>query len=83
MDRIPILDVEEIEPLPENLSLMVFLDSQTLPCVQAPEPALQFEDNCSFFHIGAPSTFEISGPSRASAQQINFPSRRLAQARLP
>ena len=36
MNRIPILDVEEVETLSENLSLVIGFDSQALPCIYAP-----------------------------------------------
>jgi hypothetical protein len=41
-NRVPILDVKEIDPLPENLGLVIRLYSQTLSCIQPPKPLLQF-----------------------------------------
>src|SRR5262249_37190836 len=41
MDRVPVLDVKEVEPLPEDLGLVIPLDSQPLPRVQASQPLLE------------------------------------------
>jgi len=40
MNRIPVLDVEEIESLSENLGLVVGLNSQTLLRIDAPAQTL-------------------------------------------
>ena len=42
----PVLNVEEIDSLTENLRLMIFLDSQTLACVQASQTLFQLICNC-------------------------------------
>ena len=45
MNREPVLKVKKIDPLPENPSLMIRLDPQTLSRVQPPEALLQFADD--------------------------------------
>jgi hypothetical protein len=42
MNRIPVLNMKEVEPLAENLGFVIRLDSQALSCVQPPQPPLQF-----------------------------------------
>jgi hypothetical protein len=37
MERIPVLDVEEIEPLAENPSLATGLNSQAMPRIDTPK----------------------------------------------
>src|SRR5215471_2068160 len=41
VDRVPVLDMKEIEPLPEDLRFVIALDPQPLPRMKAPEPLLQ------------------------------------------
>ena len=41
MDRIPVLDMEEIEPLAEGLRLVIGFDAQSLLGVQRAEAPLQ------------------------------------------
>jgi hypothetical protein len=45
VDRIPVLDVEKIQPLAEQLRLVVALDSETLARIDAPETPLQFRQD--------------------------------------
>src|SRR6516164_2422861 len=40
MDRVPILNMEKIESLTKNLSLVIGLNSKTLPCINAPTQTL-------------------------------------------
>jgi hypothetical protein len=41
MDRIPVLDIEEVQALAEGLRFMVRFDAQPLSGVQPPETSLQ------------------------------------------
>ena len=45
MDRVPVLDVEKIDALAKNLSLMISFDSQTLTRVQLPKALLELAEN--------------------------------------
>jgi hypothetical protein len=45
MDRIPVLDMKEVDALAENARLMVGLDSQPLARMQPPQAALQLVQN--------------------------------------
>ena len=46
MNRVPVLNVEEIDSLTKDLRLMVFLDSQTLFCVRGSKTLFQFIRDC-------------------------------------
>lgn len=45
MNRVPVLDMKEIEALAEYLRLVILFDAEALPCVQTPQPSLQFAED--------------------------------------
>jgi hypothetical protein len=53
MNRIPVLDVKEIDPLAEYLRFVIRLNSQAQPCVQPTQPPLQLVQK-SLVHCGPP-----------------------------
>jgi hypothetical protein len=63
MNRVPVLDVEEIEPLAENLRLVVGFDSQALLGMKRPEAPLQIGEDI-LAHFG--SVCLGSSPLRAA-----------------
>ena len=55
VDRVPVLDVKEIETLPEDLSLVIALDTQPLPRVKTSEPLLQLVQDIIVHQVTAKS----------------------------
>ena len=53
MDRVPIFNVKEVQPLAKNLSFMIRLDAQSHFCVLSPQPPLQLVQ-ISIIHCALP-----------------------------
>ena len=60
VNRIPVLDVKKSESLAKNLSLVVALNSQTLPCIKAPTKALLELTQDGFVHCKQPNVLGVS-----------------------
>jgi hypothetical protein len=52
MDRIPVLNMKEVDPLTEDLRFVIGLDPKAQSCVQATQALLQLAEN-SFVHCQA------------------------------
>src|SRR4051794_16203797 len=77
MDRTPVLNMKEVDPLTKNLGLVIHLDSQAQFCVQTTQPSLQLIQD-SLVHHEAAARAGIRGAFKTMARyQRGRPSRRL------
>src|SRR2546428_7547707 len=66
MDRIPVLNMKEVDPLTENLSFVIGLDPKAQFCVQPTQPLLQLAED-SFVHCQAAASARICGAFKTMA----------------
>src|SRR5919201_4993384 len=70
MDRIPILDMKEVEPLAENLSLVIRFDPQALPCIYPPAQAVLKFTQHAFDHWSSRSAIVTLISPRGKAERL-------------